>query len=77
MWELGIIVVCWEAVEVVNQVCGLGGVDFDCRAGGLPVCGKDDDGFWFHLLGDFATDLDELGIDWVSGIVDDVWLGMS
>jgi len=81
---LDFVVVGWEAVVVVDEVLGCGGVDFDGVAvGGLPVGGEDDDGCGFHFVSDFVADgleggvggvrvgFEEVGASW--GVVSDVF----
>jgi hypothetical protein len=61
-----------EAVVVVDQALGGGGVDFDGVAVALPVGGEDDDGFWFYFLGDFVADRLEFGVGWMGVVFEEV-----
>lgn len=73
--ELRVVVVCGEAVEVVDQVGLLGDVDLDDVRLALPVRREDDDALGLDKLGDLFADFDELRVDGVGGLVHDVWLG--
>lgn len=67
-----------EAVVVVDEALGGGGVDFNGVAVGLPVGGEDDDGFRFDLLGDLAADGLQFGVGWVGVVFEEVgasWMG--
>jgi hypothetical protein len=71
---LDFIVVRWEAVVVVDQGLGGGGVYFD-RVGGaaaLPVGGEDEDCFGADLVGYFVADLLEFGVGWVGVVFEEV-----
>ena len=74
MRELSLVVVRREAVEVVDQIRLLGGVHFDHVWLALPMSRENNYAFWLHFLRNFLAELDELRVDWMGGIIHDIWL---
>lgn len=66
------VVVVGEAVVVVDEFLGGGGVDLHGGGVGLPVGGEDDDGFGFYLRGDFAADGLQFAVGWVGVVFEEV-----
>lgn len=72
IWILVLVVMCWEAIEVVNDIHLLGDIYLKLVRATLPVRREDNDGLGFDFCSNLLSDTGQLGIGRVFCILDEI-----